>query len=121
MNYVMAAVATVLASEVVFHLPVQRIASASISTARKAVSVIRSPGISDHWKERALRAYSVALLVAVLELALMCGAVLGVVALVGFAGWLFGQDLFRFLMAWRGLATVSGVSVVYCLARKRWI
>jgi len=119
MNYVMAAVATVLASESVFHLPFERIVWASISTARKSVAVIQSPRISDHWKARAVLGYSASLLVATLELALMCGTVLGIIALVGLASCLFAQDLVPFLTSWPGIGTMTGVSVVYIAARRR--
>ncbi len=121
MNYVMAALASVLASESVFHLPFERIVSASLSTARKSVAVIQSPRISDHWKARALLRYSAMLLAGTLALALMCGAVLGIVALVGLASHLFKHDLFPFLMAWPGLATMTGVSVLYVVVRRRLV
>ena len=121
MNYVMAAVATVLASESALRLPFGRIVSASITTARKSAAVIQSPRISDHWKARAVLRYSLLLLIATLKLTLMCGAVIGIVALVALAGCLFGQDLFRFLTAWPGLGAMTVASVVYIVVRRRWI
>ena len=121
MNYVLATVATILASESVFHLPFDRIMWASISTVRKSLAVIQSPRISDHWKERVLLRYAVLLLVNTFKVALMCSTVLGIVALVGLVGYLFGQHLFGFLMAWPGLGTMTGVSVVYIIVRGRLI
>lgn len=119
MNYVVAALASILASESVFHLPFARVASASVATARKSVAVIQSSRISDHWKSRALLHYALLLGVAALKLTLMCGAMLGIVASVGLAGCLFRQDMFHFLMAWPGLGTMTVVSVLYFVGRRR--
>lgn len=119
MIYVLAAAATVLASECAFRLPLGRVASYWISTAGKSVAVIRSPRISEHWKARAVLAYSVSLLVTTLELALMFASVLGVVAVAWLAGHLFGRDLLHFLVSWQGLGAVTGVSSVYLVARRR--
>jgi hypothetical protein len=119
MNYVTAAAAIAFASELVFHLPFDRVVSFSIATARKSVAVIQSPRISDDWKARAVLRYSVLLLIATLELALMCGAVLGIVVLAGLVGRFFGQDLFRFLASWPGLCTATGVSVAHIAVRRR--
>jgi hypothetical protein len=121
MSYVMAALAIVLASETVFHLPFDRVLSTSVSTAKKSAAVIQSPRISDHWKARAVSRYAAVMLASTFALALMCGAVVGIVAAVALAGRLFEQDLFGFFMSWPGLGTAAAASMVYVVLRRRLV
>ncbi len=85
--------AAVLASEAMLRLPliaqIRRVAAA----ARKSGKVVRSPQISDHWKERILPAYSwvigkgSVMFFAMLCLALAPVALLGLMFPGGMAAW----------------------------------
>jgi len=52
------AAATLVACEIALRLPLARTLARLSGAARKAVAVVRSPGISDTWKERSLPAYA---------------------------------------------------------------
>ena len=67
MVYLLSALAAIAASETVLRLSLRNTANATLTAARKSLAVIRSPRISEHWKERVLLRYSQELLLGSLK------------------------------------------------------
>ena len=111
---------SVLAVELAIRLPFGPALRSVVTRNRRALHVIRSPAISDHWKERALLGYargslqeSLRLLVYVLFLA---GAYAAPVLVVD---WLGGK-LGAFLLSPHGMGITLVASALYALARWRF-
>lgn len=111
----------VLASEIFLRLPILDRIEALSAGARRALAVIRSPSISDHWKEKAVLAY--ALRSAGLSLAI--GGLILVIALACAVPVMaidaFGGKAAAFLLSPVGLGVTAASSVVYALARTRLV
>lgn len=58
MSWVLIFVATLLATEILWRLPLAKRWGTLQRTLKRVQPVIASPRISDHWKEKALQAYS---------------------------------------------------------------
>lgn len=91
--------AAILASEAFLHLPVMDRINGVAASSRKAMRVVRSPRISDHWKERVLPRYALNIGAgSVTFFVLLCLALLPVLAAgllypPGLAAW--GEELMR--------------------------
>lgn len=79
--------------ELILFLPVKKRAQQILRISRKAISVMRSPNISDHWKEKALPRYSRELIVSsLLSTFYLVILFLGFVGTYGIFGLLFIGD-----------------------------
>ena len=119
MVYLLSALAAIAASETVLRLSLRNTANATLTAARKSLAVIRSPRISEHWKERVLLRYSQELLLGSLKIALSVAVVVAIVCFFSSLGYLLERDVFGFLMTWSGFGLVSLVSIGYVLLRRR--
>jgi hypothetical protein len=110
--------------ELFFRLPFLRCVEKINRSAMQALSIVRSPRVSDHWKERVLPAYARRILQATLNLAamlLLC-AVAFLLLYLALAWWPAGS--------WRAaLATLEngvvqlwllGIGIGWALVRARW-
>jgi hypothetical protein len=118
-SWVLLAAGTVLAAELFLRLPIVATARRLLGTARKAQRTIRSPRVSDHWKEKVLLAYAGRLFVSSL---VICGlivlAVLPLVFLAMAGAWL-GIDVAGRMMQAPGIAVSVVVASGYIMLRRR--
>jgi hypothetical protein len=119
MNWALAALVSVLFVEVFIRLPLNATIASLLSTMRKSLRVLQSARISDHWKERALRAYSGHSLIGSLKLAalLFIALIPAVVAVV--AADYFGAGLQGFLLSPLGILWSTVVAIIYVHLRSR--
>ncbi len=121
MSYVLGSLVGIAAVELFLRLPFLPIVKAIATSARKAIRVIGSGAISDHWKERVVLRYAMAMLASTLRLGLCFLALVALVAgLALAAGRLAGVSLFAVLASVDGALVVSAVSAAYGLARSRF-
>ncbi len=85
----------------------------------KSMRVVRSPAISDHWKERVLPRYSAGIFKATLGLALVMILFLAPFALVIALGYGIGEDVDGFLSSLTGILVVTAMAGGYALVRQR--
>jgi hypothetical protein len=109
----------IVASELFLRLPLMRQVASVVDLAQRSAATLRSKGISDHWKEVALPAYSLRIAArSIFFFVLLCCVVLpvaliGVVAPGGLAHWL--EQLTRPF----ALVVLCFCSILYILVRTR--
>ena len=123
-GWVATAVAAVAVVELFMAVPLLSTARAMSSSLHKSLNVLRAPGISDHWKEKALRAYafssmgsSLALLAMFIGLFIVCGLAFH------FTGSLLqpGFDSAAAALELRYVAGMIVMSALYWLLRRRFL
>lgn len=120
MSSLLACLVAVLAAECLFRLPLTRTLSRLSLITHKTLRVIRSPHISDHWKERVLLRYSSTMLGRSLLLALLLAVVAVPVAAVVGVARLFEIELLTYLLAPDGIVLVIAVSCLYIWVRNHF-
>lgn len=112
-------IAAIIASELLLRLPVLEQASGLGKIAKKSATTLSSKRISDHWKERALPAYSARMAGrSILFFILLCCAV-APVALIGLAAPGGTVRWLELLMTPVAIALLCGVSIAYIVLRAR--
>ncbi len=112
--------AAVLVSELLLRLPLLAQVRHILAVTRKSAATIRSSRISDHWKERALPAYSVRMGArSLLFLLLLCVATSPVLA-VGLAAPGGPGRWFALLATPLAVAILCVASILYILLRTRF-
>ena len=87
---------------------------------RRSLMTMRSPRISDHWKERALKIYALRLAWTNLKFS---GALLLIFAVVGIMlvpYILLGGDPAGLFLSWTGATLITAVSLMHIILRKRF-
>lgn len=115
-------VIAILAVEIFIRLPVITTTTQLLNLVKKVLTVIQSPKISDHWKEKVLLRYS-------LDLAVMAWKIAFLLLFLGLAiagttfalDWLIGNTLptIEFLLTWQGLTIATITSLAYYFVRQR--
>lgn len=104
--------------EVFRRLPLTETTHSMAALAGKSVAVISSRAISDHWKEKVLLAYSVAMLK---RTVVLLGFILLLLGIVG-AGILIGEmlelDVYAFLLSWQGILYSTLIAAAYATVRR---
>lgn len=114
MIFLLAALISILFVELLIRSGFLKTASQLFATSNQAGRVVTSSRISDHWKEKALLAYSGRLMLYTLKLALVLAVAAGVVWLAGWAAqYYLDIDLLDFLATWQGILLCTAVGVVY--------
>lgn len=118
-DVVLLLIAAALASELLLRLPLTAQVRHLLAATRKSAATIRSSRISDHWKERALPAYSLRMgMHSVLFFLLLCVVASPVVAM-GLAAS-DGMDRWLGLLTRpRAIALLCAGSMLYIVARVR--
>ncbi len=119
MSWLLLSVCCIVFVEVVLRLDVAGQARAAGLIVSKATRTIRSPRISDHWKERVLPTYSLRLLTA--SFRLFATVLLALVPIM-LATWLSGGQDSHFLqlaLSWPGILGATGLAVAYATVRAR--
>lgn len=124
MSWVLAILVGIGFVEMLCRLPVMKKFSELTRILGRTQHVIRSPKISDHWKEKVLLTYSGRLFSHTLVLfILFVAAFIPFLVAQGIAVWL-QLDLMGLLMSWLGIAVVTIVSIIYgksrgCFAKRQ--
>lgn len=124
MTYVTLAVLCLLGIELLFRLPLAGPLKRLATSSRKAIRVISSSRISDHWKEKALQRYSLDMARASLGIGLALAALFLALAGLGhLLDLLTGgrTDTLAFAATGRGILAATLVSLVYLAVRKRLV
>jgi hypothetical protein len=119
MSWVLLVLGTVAAVEAFLRLPVMETVHGLLGTMNKVQRTIRSPRISDHWKERILLAYAARLFSASLRVfGLILLAILPLMLLSAFGAWV-GIDLINRLTQLQGILVSVIVAGGYVYLRRR--
>ena len=124
MNYVGCLLISVLAVEVLLRIPILPTVSSMHGTALRSLKVVTSKTISDHWKEKAVLAYSKAIAVATVKLALYFSAAIIVLWSAAYLLDKFADrqsSFLTFLVSSAGLIATTGFSLAYVLLRPRLV
>lgn len=112
--YGLAVLVAILFVEVIVRTRFLGTASALLTTSNKAVRVMGSKRISDHWKEKAILAYSRHMMGCSLRLALVLAAVGASIYAIGFASQRFADiDLLSYLATWQGIVLATVAAFIY--------
>jgi len=110
---------TVIAVELFLRLPLIAHVKGLTGTMTKALKVLKSPRISDHWKERTIQAYSLRLFVHSIMVFLILIVALLPFAVTGYAGALAGHDMMPLLNSLKGIGATTVIAIAYFVLRKR--
>ena len=109
MNWILTAILCVPLVEIALRLPFTATVAQAGASGAKAMRVVRSRAISDHWKEKAMAAYARRTFLASLKLAGLLAVLLGVAAILVLLFERVARGFPEFLLGWRGI----GFSVVF--------
>lgn len=117
--WVLSAVGALLASELFLRLPILKHLGTVGTVSRKSMKALGAKGVSDHWKEKVLPAYSLRLAKAAISFFFFLALALLPVVLVGFA-WPAGlTDWLGAIMAPLVLVFLMVVSLGYIYIRTK--
>ena len=118
MNWLLTVLFCAVLVEIVLKLPFLRPLEAILTSSRRAAHVVKAKVVSDHWKEKAMRAYAQRTFVASLKLAGLLALVLGGAALLLLALDRLSDGFQAFVLSWIGLASSVAAASLYIMARK---
>jgi len=124
MIYLFSAMAGVIAVELFIYLPLAANAKCMLKMSHRAVTVIRSKKISDHWKEKIMLSYAQAVAVNSVMLAIYFIIVaVSVYSFLLFADMVMvGDSIVQdFFFSSQGLLLVSVISMAYFFVRVRCV
>lgn len=114
-------ISTLAVAELFIRLPILNTVRQSTMIASKSATLIRADKISDHWKERALPAYSGALFMHTLRLAAMLVAAFAPVIVALLIAPLFDAPLMGLFVSWPGVTVSIVVAAIYVFVRMRLV
>jgi hypothetical protein len=120
-NLLSSVVIAVLAIELISRLPFAATARHIVHASSCAVRTIRSPAISDHWKEKALLLQSRRIACQSLRLGGYLLIVAAACALPVLAGDALGHYTSSYIVSPWGILAVTGLSIGYAFARARFL
>ncbi len=119
MQWLLLVIGTIIVVECFILLPVGKYAIRMLTVVRKVAYTIRSPKISDHWKERVLPSYAGQLFkTSILLFAIVCLA-LSPMLVLSIAADSAGLDFTAFLTSMTGVFASTGIAIVYFSLRNR--
>ncbi len=114
-------VITIIVVECFIKLPFVITIKSVLYTANKAVNVLKSSNISDHWKEIVLLRYSLNLFKGTIKLfcyLIFCAVVVLVIAF-GFDNiFIFNPSIIEMLSSFKGIGSMTMISIIYYYLRK---
>ncbi|MEM9045688.1 MAG: sulfotransferase [Pseudomonadota bacterium] len=119
MSWVLLALATLAACEVLSRIDLAGQLQSLSETASRAVRVISNPAISDHWKERILPRYALRIAWAAITSFVLLLVALSPFALLVVVAPLWGADFAAFLVGWSAILACTGLGLGYMLLRRR--
>jgi hypothetical protein len=115
------AVATLVCCELLVRIPLIDRIRAVAESARRSASVIASPTISDHWKERALPRYALRMGVSAIMSFFWLLIAFSPFLLLALAGPLFHVDFVQLLLDPLVIVALTLASIGYMFMRSRWV
>ena len=119
MSWLVIALGVVAFVELLRRLPLAAHLKQVRGAASRALAVIRSPGISDHWKEKVLLVYARRILVSSLAAFAMLLVALSPLLLAAAGGAYLGHKVFELLLSWPGILGATAVAAAYVWGRGR--
>ena len=119
MNWLFTLVLCVGVVECVIWLPFGRIFTGVSNAALRALKTVRSPRISDHWKEKAVLAYAKRLFVNSVGLGGLMAIVVAAAGVLTLAFDQAGSGFAAYIVSWEGIVVSIVLACVYVTARKR--
>ncbi|GEM_PF-6478108 len=114
-QFLVIAIGTVISSELLLRTPLLSVVKSDIKLIKKIVFVLLSSNISDHWKERVVKAYAIKLL----KFSLLIPLLLCLVFMpFGFALWVSSHSLENFISLSLDLWLIFFVVIVSMLYLK---
>lgn len=110
--------------ECLFRLPFSSHLNRLNITVQRAARLVQNPKVSDHWKERALPAYSGRIIVSsVLAFATLLLALAPIALAVMACEWFWskGDEAFAFLISWQGIVLMSVAGMAFAWARAQLV
>lgn len=92
-----------------------------LATINKAMKVVSSSAISDHWKEKILPSYSGRLMADSLMLFVLMLLAFLPITLMSVAADALGAEMTQYLASWTGILVSTGIATVYVMLRKRLV
>lgn len=118
MNWLFTTLICILLAEFIYHIPLKRIFSHINLVSRKSLHTLRSGTISDHWKEKAILAYSYLLFLETVKLVFSFLAVGLLVVILVFIFEYFNTEIGSFIVSVTGSLYSIIIASVYLLIRK---
>jgi len=119
MAWVLLISAVVCAVEVALRLPLASLLDRFLPTLASISHVLMSKKISDHWKEKALLAYSKTLLILSLRFAFCLLWILAPLIVMAVFGMMLGSPVADLLISTNGIVVSLVFALVYIRVRKR--
>lgn len=119
MQWLLLAVATIAAVELVLRLDIADTIRRLLAVVRKVLRIMQSDAISDHWKERAMLAYSGRMFSASLLLLAMLLLVVSPFAILAAVGIWIDMPLLALFMSGTGVLVSIVIACAYLPLRRR--
>ena len=124
MEYLIIVVVTVWAVEIFLKLPVSAAVNDLLRVSQKALRVVASPHISDHWKEKVMLAYACKSFTSTLKLAAWLFVfVVVILAPIVIADYFqfSGHPVLPLLATTKGLLASTAIAACYIWVRARFV
>lgn len=118
MNWLLTAILCLLLAELVLRLPFGAAVIDVSRSGRKAVHVVRTKAVSDHWKEKALAAYAQTTFLSSIKLAGLLTVLFTVAVVLVVAFEQSSRGFNRFIVSWHGIGFSVIFASLYLTARK---
>ena len=112
-------ISTLIAVELFIRLPLIANVKGLTHVMNKAFKVLKSPRISDHWKEKATQAYSLKLFVHSIKVLVLLMVALAPFAVIGYMGELSGYYMTPLLESPEGVGASTLFAIAYFMIRRR--
>lgn len=119
MSWLLTAALCVVMVELLLRLPIIAAGQRAAFLGQRAVRVLRLPGVSEHWKEKALLAYAGRLMANTLRLTGLLLVVIGVALALVLLGDRITPGFAAFMLGWQGILATLVLATAYGLARAR--
>lgn len=117
MRWLLTSALCVLLVEIAVRLPLIKFAKQAAGIALRAMRVLRKKTVSDHWKEKAILAYSRRLFVATLALTGLMAGVVGAAVLATYLLDALGTGIGAFVLSGTGVGFSLLIATLYYVAR----
>lgn len=121
MNWLLTALLCVVLVEFGLRLPFSTSLTGIGRSGPRAMRIIRSPAISDHWKEKAMGAYARTTFISSMKLAGLLVVFFGLAWILTLGFDLIAPGYQSFLLSWGGLGLSAVLATLYFIARKSLI
>lgn len=117
MNWLLTGILCAILVELVLRLPFLDPLEAVRRTGRRALHLVTTTAVSDHWKEKAMGAYARQTFAASAQVAGLLAIVLGAAAVLVLGLDRLSHGFQRFIVSWTGLGGSLVAATLYVVAR----